>query len=92
MDDSYSEAAAVEILTRRANGETLRSICEDDHLPSEKVVRRWADNDVHGFADRYSRAFDAFVDVIIGDPALMAVAVAMRAKLDADAIEFEAVR
>lgn len=52
----YTEAIAEEILLRMADGETLRSICRDDHLPAESTVRHWAVEDREGFFARYAKA------------------------------------
>lgn len=70
---SYSADAAEEILRRMHNGETLREICRDDHLPSESAVRLWNMDDRDGFSARYATARSALVDywaddiMIIGD-------------------------
>lgn len=52
----YTEEAADEICKRLADGETLKGICRDDHLPAEATVRLWAEEDREGFAERYARA------------------------------------
>ena len=52
----YSEAVAVEILTRLQDGESLRSICESDHLPTAGCVCNWVVEDHAGFFERYTRA------------------------------------
>ena len=38
----YSAAIAKVICERLASGETLRAICKDQTLPSERAVRSWA--------------------------------------------------
>jgi len=53
---SYDEALATEILDQLAEGKTLRAICREPGMPSARTVRRWATDDVHGFAERYERA------------------------------------
>lgn len=55
----YTEAAAKEICTRLANGESLRSICSSPHLPSSGTVLMWVVDDRNGFAKRYERAREA---------------------------------
>lgn len=52
----YTEAVAREILDRMADGEPLRRICRDDHLPARSTVFRWVvDCDPPGFSDRFAR-------------------------------------
>jgi hypothetical protein len=53
---SYSPELAAEICQRLADGETLRAVCRSEHLPSEATVRRWALEDMDGFATQYARA------------------------------------
>lgn len=55
----YTEAIACEICERLANGEALKTICADKHLPEESTVRNWALTDAHGFFARYMRAREA---------------------------------
>ena len=52
----FSVEIAAEICARLAEGESLRSICEDPHMPSESAVRFWVVDDVEGFAAQYARA------------------------------------
>ena len=51
----YTDALAAEICDRLANGETLTSICTDDHMPERRTVLRWK-VDIEGFSSRYARA------------------------------------
>ena len=37
----HTEELAIEICNRLSVGETVRSICKDEHTPSESTVRRW---------------------------------------------------
>jgi len=68
---SYNEALATEILDQLAEGKTLRAICREPGMPSARTVRRWATDDINGFADRYERArklqadalFDEAIDI-----------------------------
>lgn len=60
----YSEKAADEICARLAEGESLRAICRDDHLPSESTVRQWALEDREGFSARYTQARDIGLDCL----------------------------
>lgn len=59
---TYTNAAADEICARLAAGESLRSICQDEHLPPAPTVRSWVVDDRFGFAERYARAFDIGMD------------------------------
>lgn len=55
----YSEALAVELLDRMAEGETLKSICADQHMPRQRTWRQWLDGQ-HGapiaLSSLYARA------------------------------------
>lgn len=49
-----------EICRRLAEGETLRSICGDAHLPCKSTVLLWVvDNEHKEFSDQYMRAREA---------------------------------
>lgn len=50
---AYTKALAEEICQRLADGETLKAICRDKHMPSDAAVRQWALADKEGFAERY---------------------------------------
>jgi hypothetical protein len=52
----YTDKVARRICERIACGETLKDICDDPDMPTTTSVRRWAVNDVEGFAERYMRA------------------------------------
>lgn len=52
----YTDKLGREICDRLADGESVRSICRDDHMPDEKQVRTWALNDQHPFSPQYARA------------------------------------
>jgi hypothetical protein len=52
----YSPEIADEICQRLSDGESLRGICGDLHMPSESAVRFWVLDDVNGFAAQYARA------------------------------------
>ena len=52
---TYSEELADEICARIAEGESMRGICADNHMPNWRTVWRWLDaND--DFASRCARA------------------------------------
>jgi hypothetical protein len=65
----YSDELGERICDRLASGESLRSICRAEGMPSERAVRRWALNDPAGFGARYAAARDeqahALLDEII---------------------------
>lgn len=53
----YTNDIADEICARLADGETLRQICRDEHMPSGPTVRLWVINNINGdFSERYARA------------------------------------
>lgn len=60
----HSKALADRICKRLAAGESLRSICRDDKMPSEATVRRWALEDMRGFSAQYTQARDLGLDTI----------------------------
>ena len=55
----YTPAIADEICARLAQGEALKAICRDKHMPTEAKVRQWAINDRCGFRKRYAEAREA---------------------------------
>ena len=52
----YSQDVADEICGRLAHGESLRGICEDEHLPDHSTVIAWVVKDYNGFYNQYTRA------------------------------------
>lgn len=60
----YTPELADEICERLESSETLRSICADDRMPSERTVDRWVEEDVDGFSSRYMRARAKWIDAI----------------------------
>lgn len=52
----YTEALGVEICQRMADGESLRQICRDEHMPTDSAVRGWAIDPDHPISARYTRA------------------------------------
>lgn len=51
----YSEAIANEICERMIDGESMRRICSDDHMPDRSTVLRWMHSDAE-FAAKCARA------------------------------------
>ena len=57
----YSPEIVSEIIDRLMEGESLREICQSDHMPTEGAVRLWAVKDA-SFAAQYSHARDIGLD------------------------------
>jgi hypothetical protein len=66
---TYDKETAHAVCVRLARGETLRAICRDEEFPPESTVRRWALEDIDGFAARYAYArqlgLDAMADQLL---------------------------
>ena len=60
----YTAKLAEEILRRMAVGEGVKTICRDDHMPSEGTVRGWNTSDREGFSAPYTRAREGGCDAI----------------------------
>ena len=58
-----SEAIATTICDRLATGESLRSICRDEKMPSRQTIVAWLSRDP-SFFERYSRARLTGIDEI----------------------------
>jgi len=63
---AYTSALANEIIERIAGGESLNAICKSKHMPHERSVRRWRDDDIDGFADRFATAVDSCIELWAG--------------------------
>lgn len=50
----YTDALGEEIANRLAEGRSLRKICEDDDMPTWRVVLRWASDLSHPFVHHYA--------------------------------------
>ena len=62
----YSAEVADAICERLSDGESLRSICRDDDMPSKATVFRWLR--MHDeFSDQYARAREAQADTLFDD-------------------------
>ena len=59
----YNEDVAAEICVRLSNGESLRQICRDDHMPSQTQVYVWL-SAKKDFADNYARAREDQADTL----------------------------
>ena len=61
----YTQELADEICERLAEGESLRAICKDDHMPQEATVRAWAVQDVNNFYAQYAKSRDVALDSMV---------------------------
>lgn len=60
---SYTQSVADEICTRIAEGESLRKICLNNHIPELRTVMRWlAHDDREEFRRQYARARELQAD------------------------------
>lgn len=57
-NSTYTDEIADEICRRLENGESLNAICKTTGMPLASTVRRWATDDLCGFASKYARARD----------------------------------
>jgi hypothetical protein len=55
----HTPEVAAEICRRIAEGESLRSVCSDEHMPTTSTVALWVVEDREGFSDKYARARQA---------------------------------
>lgn len=67
----YTKKLADEIVMRLANGEPLRQICRDEHIPSWCSVYRWIEDNKE-FALRIARARQMGFDAIAEDALVIA--------------------
>lgn len=58
----YTPEIAAEICKRMSDGESLRQVCRDEHMPHESTVRLWHVEDREGFSTQYARAREAQAD------------------------------
>lgn len=62
----FTQDVADLICERIADGESLRSICSDDELPSKSTVCKWLGKQPD-FADQYARAREAQADTLVDE-------------------------
>lgn len=60
---TYTPEIDEEIINRISNGEPLRVICRDEHMPAWRTVYDWLDSDQE-FSARFARARDLGFDAI----------------------------
>lgn len=63
---TFSEEIADKICERIANGESLKSICDDADMPCKATVFNWLGSDAV-FLDKYARAREAQADALFDD-------------------------
>ncbi|ANH05030.1 hypothetical protein [Shinella sp. HZN7] len=63
---TYTDEIANTICERIADGESLRSICDDKGMPSRSAVFRWLSGN-EDFRDQYARAREVQADAIFDD-------------------------
>lgn len=61
----YTEKLAGEICRRIAGGESLRSICKNEEMPSRETIYQWLKNNKSGFPDQYARARELQADALV---------------------------
>ena len=62
---TFSQEVADQICERLADGESLRSICQDDNMPGRRTVLDWLDDDANAhFRAKYARAREAQADLL----------------------------
>ena len=90
---AFNQATADLICERLAGGESLRSICRDEGMPSEATVRAWALDDVQGFAAQYARAREIGYDrlaeemLAIADTPVLGVKIKTNEKGETETVE-----
>ena len=62
----YTEELALEICTRIAEGESLRSVCRDEDMPATSTVMKWVLEN-HIFSEQYERAREAQADSLFDE-------------------------
>lgn len=63
---TFTQDVADAICERIADGESLRSICDDDEMPNKSTVFRWL-AEFSGFGDQYARARETQADTLADD-------------------------
>lgn len=59
----FSAELAAEVLSRLAEGRSLRSVCQDEEMPSISTVMKWLRED-DAFSQQYACAREARADVM----------------------------
>ena len=83
----YRSELADAICEKLAEGQSLRSICLPDGMPTEACVRHWAVENREGFFSQYTRArdigLDCRADKVVEDAETATDAALGRLKMDA---------
>jgi hypothetical protein len=59
IDPAYDQAAVMtEFIMRTEGGESLRKICEDDHMPHMSTISRWLSEGSEQLREQYAHAMD----------------------------------
>lgn len=66
VHSTFTQEIADEICERLAEGESLRAICSDGHMPNKATVFRWLSQD-DAFRDQYARAREAQADALFDE-------------------------
>lgn len=64
--EGYGQETADAICERIADGESLRSICRDEEMPSTSTVCKWLGKSTD-FAEQYARARELQADALFDD-------------------------
>lgn len=59
----FTDEIAREITDRVSKGQSLRFICDDDHIPTRETVRTWL-RDKPEFSAQYARAHEEYADEV----------------------------
>ena len=62
----FDQGVASEICARLMDGQSLRAICRDESLPSERTIFNWLAAN-KGFVQQYTRARDVQADVMFDE-------------------------
>ena len=50
----YSDETAAEICERIADGQSVKAICSDTHMPCRQAVHEWIASNRNGFGDMFA--------------------------------------
>jgi hypothetical protein len=87
---AYTAEVAAEICRRLAEGESLTSICKDDHMPARSTVTAWYIDNREGFSEQYAKARDIGLDVMADQ--VMGIADSSGEDVQRDRLRFDARR
>jgi|GEM_PF-2955632 len=58
IEPETADAQMFEFIRRTADGESMRSICDDNHMPSTTTICTWLSKADDGVLEQYARAMD----------------------------------